>query len=148
MKDKISEEEKKAIEDIKNIVADLEDAESGAIISLQQEEINSLKIIAELVEKQQKEIEQQAKEIARQDRSIHKLNLDKIQQQKEIEEFRGIKNGTTIIYIGKAKYVREDKINKYYISKDKIREKIKEIENEHTGSTRNALSVLQELLEE
>ena len=38
---------------------------------------------------QQKEkIDQQAKEIGIQDRNIHKLNLDKIQQQKEIEEMR------------------------------------------------------------
>ncbi len=37
-----------------------------------------------------KVIEQQAKEIARQDRNIHKLNLDKIQQQKRIEELEEI----------------------------------------------------------
>jgi len=52
----LSEEEKQAIKDLKNIVTDLEDAESGAIISLQQDEIDSLKILAELIEKQQKEI--------------------------------------------------------------------------------------------
>ncbi len=52
----MSEEEKQAIKDLKNIVTDLEDAESGAIISLQQDEIDSLKILAELIEKQQKEI--------------------------------------------------------------------------------------------
>ena len=48
-------------------------------------------IILNLIEKQEKEIEQQAKEIARQDRNIHKLNLDKIQQQKEIEELKEYK---------------------------------------------------------
>lgn len=53
----MSEKEKKAIEDIKNIVADLEDTENGAIISLQQDEIDSLKILAELIEKQQKIID-------------------------------------------------------------------------------------------
>ena len=37
-----------------------------------------------------KVIEQQAKEIERQDRNIHKLNLDKIQQQKRIEELEEI----------------------------------------------------------
>ena len=39
-----------------------------------------------------KVIEQQAKEIERQDRNIHKLNLDKIQQQKRIEELEEIKD--------------------------------------------------------
>lgn len=38
--------------------------------------------------KQRKEIERQAKEIGRQDKNIHKLNLDKIQQQKEIEKLK------------------------------------------------------------
>lgn len=37
----------KDIENLKNIIDDLEDAESGAIISLSQEEINSLKSILE-----------------------------------------------------------------------------------------------------
>ena len=48
-------------------------------------------------------------------------------QQKEIEELKGIKNGTTIEYIGKATYWRKDKIEKYFISKDKIRELLKDI---------------------
>ena len=112
----MTEEEQKAIEDIKNIVADLEDAESGAVIALQQDEIDSLKVIAELIDK----------------------------QQKEIEEFRGIKNGTTIIYKCKAKYIREDKINKYYISKNKVREKIREVSN----GTYDAKTILEQLLEE
>ena len=40
------------------------------------------------IEELEKAIEQQAKEIERKDRNIHKLNLDKIQQQKEIEELK------------------------------------------------------------
>ncbi len=52
----MTEEEKQAIKDLKNIVDDLEDTEQGAIIALQQEEIDSLKILAELINKQQKEI--------------------------------------------------------------------------------------------
>lgn len=61
------------------------------------------------------------------------LNLIK-KQQKEIEEleaknkqYQGIEDGTTIIYKSKAKYVREDRIEKYYVNKNKIREKIKEL---------------------
>ena len=59
----MNKEEKQAIKDLKNIVTDLEDAESGAIISLQQDEIDSLKIIAELIEQQQKEIEDMREEL-------------------------------------------------------------------------------------
>ena len=50
----MSEEEKKALENLKNIIEDLEDAERGAIINLSQEEINGLKLILSLVKKQQK----------------------------------------------------------------------------------------------
>lgn len=54
----MSEEELKAIENLKNIVIDLEDTENGAIISLQQEEIDSLKIISNLIDRQQEEIKE------------------------------------------------------------------------------------------
>ena len=47
----------KDIENLKNILVDLEDAERGAIINLSQEEIDSLKTILNLTEKQQKELE-------------------------------------------------------------------------------------------
>lgn len=40
----------KDIENLKNILVDLEDAENGAIINLSQEEINSLKSILESLE--------------------------------------------------------------------------------------------------
>lgn len=48
-------------------------------------------------------------------------------QQNELEKYQGIENGTTIIYKSKAKYVREDRILKYYVDKYKIREKNKRI---------------------
>lgn len=71
-------------------------------------------------------------------------------QQREIEKFRGIKNGTTIIYKGKAKYVREDKINKYYISKDKIRKIINIRNNDDWYEDDYIIAVrkIRELLEE
>lgn len=69
------------------------------------------------------------------------LNLIE-KQQKEIEELKKPK------YIINCETGTVTPIHNNFISKDKIREIIKEIENEHTGSTRNALSVLQELLEE
>ncbi len=84
-------EEKKAIEDIKNIVTDLEDTEDGAIIALQQEEIDSLKILAELIENKQKEIEELKQEKA-------KLKYD-------------LKNN----------YIDKNIVVKNFISKDKIK---------------------------
>ena len=72
-------------------------------------------------------------------------------QQKEIEEleaknkqYQGIEEGTTIIYKSKAKYVREDRIEKYYINKNKIREKMKEVKELSTAG----YEILKELLEE
>ena len=73
---------------------------------------------------------------------------------KEKEKYKGIEEGTTIIYINKnAKYVREDKIEKYYISKNKIRAKIKEVEDEIKKRPTLEeldwqLDILKELLEE
>jgi hypothetical protein len=46
----VNKRKTKAIEDLKNIVDSLEDAEEGAIISLLQPEIESLKIILKLLE--------------------------------------------------------------------------------------------------
>ena len=55
--------------------------------------------------------------------------LDLYQKEKEKnKKYQRIEKGTTIIYKSKAKYVREDRIEKYYIDKNKIREKIKELE--------------------
>ena len=49
----------KDIENLKNVLVDLDDAENGAIINLSQEEIDSLKTILNLIENQQKEIERE-----------------------------------------------------------------------------------------
>ena len=48
-----------------------------------------------------------------------------IKEKEKNKKYQGIENGTTIIYKSKAKYVREDRIEKYYFDKNKIREKIK-----------------------
>ena len=76
----------------------------------------------------------------------------------ENKKYQGIEEGTTIIYKSKAKYVREDRIEKYYVDKNKIREKIKELEKikntevnifSHDFLTlERTIKVLQELLEE
>ena len=94
----MTDEEKKALEDIKNIVDDLEDTEQGAIIALQQDEIDSLKIIAELIDKQQKEIEKYKKVID---------NREFTWKQKYEETFE---------------YVKDN-----FIKKDKIRNLLKQV---------------------
>ena len=75
------------------------------------EEVNAIEVLGEIAkigfndyyyEKQCKAVE------------IAVKLIDKLQ--KEIEELKGIKNGTTIKYIGKATYWREDKIEKYFIN--------------------------------
>lgn len=131
-----SEEEKKAIDRLKYAL--IYDRES--ISSLMG--FNDIKIVLQLVNKQQKEIEsnkQMIDELNFRYNIEHSKNLSKKElineQQEEIEELR--KENFDTVYI--------QAIENY---KAKIREKIKEIENEHIGSTRNALSVLQELLEE
>ena len=56
--------------------------------------------------------------------------LDLYQKEKaKNKKYQGIENGTTIIFKAKAKYVREDRIEKYYIDKNKIREKIEMLED-------------------
>lgn len=83
--------------------------------------------------------------------------LDLYQKEKEKnKKYQGIENGTTIIYKSKAKYVREDRITRYYIDKYKIREKIKEIKKDENPSISSfqeyaqeyAINKLQELLGE
>lgn len=59
----LSEEEKNFLENIKNILSDLEDTEDGAIISLNQEEIDSLKSIPKLIENKQNKIATLKKQI-------------------------------------------------------------------------------------
>ena len=93
----MNKEEKKAIKNMKVFARSHED-----MTGVTAKEINKA---LKLIEKQQKEIEE-----------LEAKN----------KQYQGIEKGTTIIYKSKAKYVREDRIEKYYINKNKIREIIKE----------------------
>lgn len=112
-----------------------------------EEQANKTEILLNLIDKLQKENEELSEsnfqfleinqKLIEEKPMIKKLTekelnlleeIDKLQ--KENEELKGIKNGTTIEYIGKATYWRKDKIEKYFISKDIIRNKIKELEEE------------------
>lgn len=99
------EEKKKAIEDLKNIVIDLEDTEKGAIISLQQDEIDSLKIISNLINKNQEEI----KELK------ERLSVRKEQQE--------------IILVEKIKTLREEKLELIHDIEEREKVLKKEIKN-------------------
>lgn len=131
----LSEEEKNFLENIKNILSDLEDTEDGAIISLNQEEIDSLKSIPKIIEKQQKEIEEYKKIV------------------ECIEEFKRLKRPVMELVHEMNKFEDE------FVSKDKIKEKIKEkqdvINKLHPASDiviiddlENEINCYKELLEE
>ncbi len=109
----MTEEEKQAIEDLKNIVDDLEDAEDGAIISLQQDEIDSLKILAELIENKQKEIQE----------------LKKVIKMVEIYKAYGIPEDVEMVIMRKDDLLNNT--NNEFISKDKIKEKLDQIYEEY-----------------
>ena len=134
----MNDEEKKAIETLKNIVIQEYDwwIDKGDYAESNVKEVNdAIKTILNLIKKQQKEIEE-----------LEAKN----------KQYQGIEKGTTIIYKSKAKYVREDKIEKYYIDKNKIREKIKELDELQKKSNLTGLiteyqikiQVLEELLGE
>ena len=85
-----------------------------------------------------------------------KLQKENEELKKELETFNGLKNGTTIMFGAKTQYWRKDKIEKYFISKDIIRTKIKELEEELVQNygtlgeslTTSEIKVLKELLGE
>lgn len=168
----MNEEEIKAIETVKQykkcFVFETVHEETGERLN---DYSNAIDIVIKLIDKQQKEIKELSDKLTEkickgvEEEILEEYRQTIISKDKEIEEFRGIKNGTTIIYKGKAKYVREDKINKYYISKDKIKETIKEleennkrIEKQFKGGSQNLLQnyieniaqikILKQLLEE
>lgn len=172
----MSEEEKNFLENIKNLLSDLEDTEDGAIISLNQEEIDSLKLIPKLIEKQQKELERerqytdfykdlcvkQQKEL-RNNKKFKKdiVNLIMLWDKEKLPENNAILETlkTIMSEFSRLEDIEDKKIevavdfvnekrDKYW--KDKIRKKIKELENEAFKSIAisEKINVLKELLEE
>ena len=87
---------------------------------------------------------------------VEDLQKENGKLKKELETFNGLKNGTTIMFGAKTQYWRKDKIEKYFISKDIIRTKIKELEEELVQNygtlgeslTTSEIKVLKELLGE
>jgi hypothetical protein len=122
----LSEEEKKAIERVLDFaITHIDDYES-------EDNYKYIETVKNLIAKQQKEI-------------------DKLKEQNK--KYQGIENETTIIYKSKAKYVREDFIKRYYVDKNKIRERIKHIPTNEKNEIRKyrciaMRCILYELLKE
>lgn len=156
----MSEEEKKALENLKDILSALEDTEDGAIINLNQEKIDSLKAIPKLIEKQQHEIEGNEVLIdvlKHNDKVWNELYHKQEKELKKIEDLN-IPVDTLIAEFKRLENIEDDR-DCNYISKDKIRDKIKELEEtikkkrqlnikEWVGFEKNEIEILEELLEE
>ena len=116
----------KDIENLKAIVEDLEDADNGAMIRLKQAEIESLKNIYNLIEKQRKENEM----------------LKKITQ--KITAICNYEMTDDYIVVCSLDYFNKGYFKNNFIRKDKIKEKIKEV----SGGIYDAKFILEKLLEE
>lgn len=125
----MNKEEKKAIESIKFIQDKCRNHETIIPICSVTDLANAIDTVLHLIGNQQKEI-------------------NKLKEQNK--KYQGIEEGTTIIYKSKAKYVREDRIERYYVDKNEIREKIEFIKSlkEKFYYEENVISILQELLGE
>ena len=144
----------KDIENLKNILIDLEDAENGAIINLSQEEINSLKSILNLTEKQQKELENyknfkkdivsktmfwDKEELPDNERIIEMIDT-LISEVSRLEDIEDKKVEVAIDLI-------EEKRDKFW--QDKIREKIKNLKKcKDISQVVGSIVILEELLED
>lgn len=145
----MSEEEKKAIEYLKqNDIAEIQYDNYG-LESIHRIGIDEKYIILNLIEKQQKEIEN-LKEI---NKEHQKLNGELREEIDDLKQLMAHKNGYT-------KQLEEDlfeNASNYVVSKDKIREKIKELEDnmilftndkEKFNRYKYARNILEKLLEE
>lgn len=104
----MSEEEKKAIESLIEI---REFANLSSYKDIRINQLKSIDIVLNLIEKQKKEIQE----------------LKKVIKMVEIYKSYGIPEDAEMVIMRKDDFLRNN--NNEFISKDKIREKIKEIEN-------------------
>lgn len=134
----MSEEEKKAIEYMKEFQKDLYGASSKNLMA------SYLDTIFNLIDKQQKEIEELKFDIGICDKDLDSLN----------ERIYQLKQDNKKLVLGKFREVadKNEYIKSEYISKDKIREKIKELKTKIIGSNTGIYSaqidILEKLLEE
>lgn len=133
----LSEEEKQAIEVLKHWIK--YEKENKEKIVKADELINIQETILALVDKQQKEIEEL------------KENYDKLFEKYEMKKVLFIRKDHITQKLLTELYIRKDILNDY-ISKDKIREKIKILEEQDKASSFSGnylfIDVLKELLEE
>lgn len=125
----------KDIENLKGLVEDLEDADKGAMINLSQEEIESLKNIYNLIEKQQKELE-----------LYEPLYTITFKDTKSAEEYLRIQR--KYMYNG---YICKDKIREILILYDNAHNELVDLPNGETmccSDCAELIDYLRELLEE
>lgn len=131
----MSEEEKKAIENFKEIIENLDEDEQIEY----EEEIQDYKTLINLIGNQQKEIEEKTTILLARSKKVKQL-------EKEIEELKAINQ----IQKYRIEVINEREL----ISKDKIREKIEELESLSKNITMQPsiynyeIDLLKELLEE
>ena len=118
----LSDEEKKAIESVKDMFEDvtIKDIDEQSITIYGVAMLDVIKVLT-IVEKQSKEIE----ELNLKNEKLYEDNLTLAQEIKEFIE------GTNDV-----KYYSTSFIKKYYISKDKIKAKIEELEKEIITGTK------------
>lgn len=112
----ISEEEKKAIKELTDAVNEPLEVFENVVDTFKPVNLEQCRIILNLIEKQQKEIEEK--------RIIIFAGAEKV---KQLE--KGNRSLMESRKKWKNRYYKEKAKNKDYISKDKIREKIKELED-------------------
>ena len=129
----MTEEEKKAIEYLKNRLEILHNNTQWATE-------NSIKVILNLIDKQQKEIEEL------------KENYDELFKKYEMKKVLFVRKDHNTKELLSELYIRKDTLNDDYISKDKIKEKIKELEENYSEFSEypigKSIEILRELLEE
>lgn len=141
--DNLSEEEKKAVEDIKGFLKEY--LEKGFFGIIKTERMNNLKIVLNLIEKQSKKIEEKEAEVQRLQELSEKLNTDNTELLGEIENLKNDaywsgyidKQNQSVEICKQCKYIKNNKIKDkmidelvkymasgkcYYGGEDEIRE--------------------------
>lgn len=171
----MSEEEKKSIELLKLTIKDNRKLfqENGIYKYFNEDKMKATEIILNLIERQQKEIEERNTRLQEEIKENHKMVIEILELKETIEKLENDKRGM-LIELYKAndkkdklkeenaslqkeiKLMKSININDNYVSKDKIRDKIKEyqnklfqdIEENKVVEYENIIQVLEELLEE
>ena len=132
----MTEKEKNAIETLIEIK---EFSKLSSYLDVKTKQLNAIDIVTNLIEKQQKEIEKV------------KENYDELFTKYEMKKILFVRKDHETNELISDLYIRKDILNADYISKDKIKEKIKELSKTQAykvGLEEYTIKILNELLEE